>query len=253
MKFEKVPPGKVVTVGAPEFLGGMPIRQELIVIPPDRVAEREREEGREQAAMVIEDAVLAASRHRGHEDAEFFIVAGATEEARRRRRERRKRGWMFCEGHPPGFVHPEPDEVHRTDEADLYLVSRDSQERPVVPPSGQCFTSIPVLQFLWGKPWDALALNYVDAVRPSAIRVAAPGDALTCDAVAWRVDVHLGPDRRTILRIEQAVTCGSRGVYHGHDLGRRLQGLPFEHDDGRSKVIINRRGLERGIAAREDS
>lgn len=70
------------------------------------------------------------------------------------------------------------------------------------------YTVIPVLEFLNGKPWCSMALNYVEALRPHYIRVTA-GEQ-TCDAVTWRVTVHLEKDNRTIRFIEQEVEVGLR-------------------------------------------
>ena len=78
------------------------------------------------------------------------------------------------------------------------------------------YTSIPVLEFLKGKPWNNMALNFVSALRPSGIRVTR--DEITSDAVSWRVTVYLEDDDRTIQRIEQEVSVGLIGCTCGHDV-----------------------------------
>lgn len=249
MDFEIVPPGTVKEVVGPEYLGGIPIWCDSEVIIPGQVAAWNLDESREEVAVATEDAVIAAARGLG--ESALITVTNAVVEARRAREERRKRGWIFSDGFPPDYVHPEPDEVHRTDEADALRGRRTIDAggrsgRPVAP-AGKVFTSISVLEFLSGKPWNALALNYVEALRPSKIRVIGHGEAVECDSVPWRVTVHLSPDGRNIRWIDQEVACGGRGVYNGHDLRRRLMGLPFERDDGKAKVIINARGVQRGV------
>lgn len=63
------------------------------------------------------------------------------------------------------------------------------------------YLSLPVLEFLWGQPWDDLALSCVMTLRPSSIRVTA-GEC-TSDACCWRVTVYLNRDQSTIGSIDQ--------------------------------------------------
>ena len=85
---------------------------------------------------------------------------------------------------------------------------------------------IPVLQVLWGQPWNNLALNYIHALRPSALRVAING--ITCDSQPWRVTVWLEKDGRTIKSIEQEVELATRGALDGHDHFWNLQAHHIE-------------------------
>lgn len=78
------------------------------------------------------------------------------------------------------------------------------------------WVSIPVLEFLWGRPWNNVALNYVMALRPSVIRVTA--GCVTSDARVWRVTVYLEEDERTIKSISQHVGAWGIGCRYGADL-----------------------------------
>jgi hypothetical protein len=78
------------------------------------------------------------------------------------------------------------------------------------------FTVIEVLPFLKGKPWDEYALAYLQALRPSYVRVST--GMITCDARNWRVTVFIHNDN-TIRRIEQEVEVGlPDDVHHGSHL-----------------------------------
>ena len=83
------------------------------------------------------------------------------------------------------------------------------------------FISIDVLEFLWGQPWNNLALRYVSALRPSCLRVTK--DFATADAHSWRVTVWLEEDDRTIRKIHQEVKADSLGATCGHDLELQLK------------------------------
>jgi hypothetical protein len=108
--------------------------------------------------------------------------------------------------------------LYGTESADHY---RSGHAVDYVKPErfGSCVIS--VLPFLWGRPWDQLALNYVHALRPSAIRVT--DGAVTCDARRWRVTVYLAPDGRTIQKLQQEVDVGLVGVECGWGLDHALQ------------------------------
>lgn len=101
--------------------------------------------------------------------------------------------------------------------ADYY---RGSQGEDYEVPSRRGYTSINVLEFLTGLPWDDFALCWVHSLRPSSIRVTA--DWETTDACCWRVTVYVGKDGR-IKRIRQEVEVGLGDQYeHGHALGLEL-------------------------------
>lgn len=90
--------------------------------------------------------------------------------------------------------------------------------RKYVLPDAEGYTTINVLQFLYGRPWDEIALAYVHALRPSKIRVN-NADCWKLDATNWRVSILLEADDRTIKRIWQEVAVGlPDGLNHGHDL-----------------------------------
>ena len=78
------------------------------------------------------------------------------------------------------------------------------------------FACLPVLEFLWGQPWDNLALSCVQALRPDAIRVTTGG--CTTDWQPWRVTVDVRSDRRTIERIEQELEVPLYAGRNGDDL-----------------------------------
>jgi hypothetical protein len=78
------------------------------------------------------------------------------------------------------------------------------------------FTTIEVLTFLVGRPWDERAAGFLCALRPSMVRVV-PRDEQKCDARLWRVTVTLDP-AGLVRRIEQEVEVGlAKGWANGHD------------------------------------
>ena len=79
------------------------------------------------------------------------------------------------------------------------------------------YTSITMLQFLKGQPWDDRARNLVHALRPSSVRTST--GSLNTDAETWRVTVMLSSDRKTIRSITQEVEVGGRGC------GERIPGM----------------------------
>lgn len=83
------------------------------------------------------------------------------------------------------------------------------------PPTRTGFLGLPVLQFLWGQPWDQLAQNFVHSLRPSHVRVS-DGD-VKCDSQSWRVTVYVREGM--IVSMEQEVEVGLDGGFeHGHGL-----------------------------------
>jgi hypothetical protein len=69
-------------------------------------------------------------------------------------------------------------------------------------PTNTSYTSIKVLQFLYGRKCDNLILSYIHALRPSAIRVTS--GYVTCDSVTWRVTVFVD-SKNKVKSIEQEV------------------------------------------------
>jgi hypothetical protein len=104
------------------------------------------------------------------------------------------------------------EERAKTDEADKYIVYH---HRKFDKNNKYGWALIPVLQDLWGRPWNNAALSFIRALRPSYVRVIT--DAQTCDACVWRVTVHLEKDNRTIRDIEQEVEVDLRGYRNGED------------------------------------
>lgn len=91
--------------------------------------------------------------------------------------------------------------------------------------SGVGYTVIPVLEFLWGKPWNDMAKNYLRALRPSDVRETF--GEIKNDARPWRVTVILervitpaGIELPTpiVKRIEQEVEVNLEGATCGFDL-----------------------------------
>lgn len=87
-------------------------------------------------------------------------------------------------------------------------------------PESWGYTSLEVLPFLKGEPFDLRALDYIHSLRPSTIRVSKTGE-ICCDSHAWRVTVYLDEDR-LIRKIQQEVNVGCRTADHGHGLEHRI-------------------------------
>lgn len=127
-----------------------------------------------------------------------------------------------------------------TDRADKYI-----HNHGFVPEKTEmlCYTSIPILQFLWKKPWDNLSLGYVYAARPSCIRVIKFGHGTACDSWGWRVTISLEEDNRTISDITQEVSCVPPSSMNGYELDRLLDwrnnGRPIQvcKDCGTTELI----------------
>lgn len=122
------------------------------------------------------------------------------------------------------------NKAFETDEADKYF-----HRQGIVPPekTDEVYLDLDVLPFLYGKPWNNLALNLVMSLKPTAIRVINDSNGATCDAWAGRVTVWLENDGRTIESINQEAICGGIGVKCGEDLHYKMRGikLPDPSDD----------------------
>lgn len=112
----------------------------------------------------------------------------------------------------------DPARGQETDDADEYRVYH---HKSFVANDERSGFKLPVLEFLWGQPWNNLALNYVSSLRPSCMRVANEG--ATADSHAWRVTIWLEDDNKTIKRIDQEVEVDCRGARNGHDLSLQLR------------------------------
>ncbi len=118
-----------------------------------------------------------------------------------------------------------------TNEADKYI-GHCGRELPK--PKRTISTSLPVLQHLYGMPWNNLALSAVTALRPSYLRVTS--GMVTTDHRLWRVTVYLGEDGRRIRDIRQEVSLASIGCRTGHDFNYKIAGKPLPKKS--SKKII---------------
>lgn len=152
-----------------EFVGSMPIRQDITVLPADDP-------------------------------------------------EKLRLGWVIYEHEGPFMLPSDDNSCYDFNFADRYFGSHGLDAEPS---RNIIWTVIPQLEFLWGQPWNNLALNYVMALRPSAIRVS--NGCITLDCFNWRVTVYLEDDNRTIKRIEQECNAGSIGACCGHDLQLKLK------------------------------
>jgi len=130
-----------------------------------------------------------------------------------------KLGWKLEERIGPYYLPSDDNTCYNTDKADKFLGNHGEMlaENSL---KHYSFAVIRQLEFLWGQPWNNLALNYIWALRPSAIRVST--GVLTADACSWRVTVLLEEDGRTIKYIEQECNVGCIGAECGHDLALKL-------------------------------
>ena len=101
---------------------------------------------------------------------------------------------------------------------------KSDQGKPYIPPEEKVWCVIRVLEFLNGRPWNQLALNFVHSLRPVMIRVVR--GATTLDAITWRVTVHVDLQGE-IDFIEQEVEAGGVGANNGADLRAQLDGRRF--------------------------
>lgn len=133
-------------------------------------------------------------------------------------------------------------ELLATEEADTFRVYHHVLYEP---PSHRGYMSVDVLPQLIGTPWNAAALNLVHSLRPSALRVVdTKRGGITLDSRTWRVTVYLGPDDRTIRRIEQEVEVGLRGCRYGEDMSSYARGrLPPDGADNAVMAVGNIRSI----------
>lgn len=131
-------------------------------------------------------------------------------------------GFTFAIRHVPDIPPPNLAAQAETTEADRYKGQGGYGNHE--PCDRHCYATLPMLTFLNGQPWDAMALNYVDAIRPEAVRVLTVDDnghyVVNSDAIRNRVTVILESDGRTIRSIEQELSPGARGVHCGAQLDR---------------------------------
>jgi hypothetical protein len=115
-------------------------------------------------------------------------------------------------------------------------------EAPCPPISSKGYIVLDVLPELIGRPWNNAAANFLECLRPSAVRVT--HGAITCDAHHWRVTVYLTPDNM-IRKIEQETVVGLVGFRNGSDAMHYLK----KDDDylmkNQSNCIINTRAINK--------
>lgn len=86
------------------------------------------------------------------------------------------------------------------------------------------FCVVDVLHFLKDKPWDDVALAFVESLRPTHLRIVSPGKGIQLDSQTWRVTVYLNEDDKTIKWIQQEVQVAlPDDVQHGGDLLGRIR------------------------------
>jgi len=105
------------------------------------------------------------------------------------------------------------------------------------------YTSIDVLPFLTGKPYDNLAWNWILALRPSCVRECRDG-WVTLDACSNRVTIYIGKDN-LIERISQEVSVGLIGVHHGHDLEMATNQKDYKQDTHVNSIFFNSEAVEK--------
>jgi hypothetical protein len=99
--------------------------------------------------------------------------------------------------------------------------------------------SLPVLQELWGTPWNNAATNFLRCLRPSAVRVTTGN--VTLDSMPWRVTVLLNGNRRTIQSIHQEVEVALNGFRNGSDAGSYILGRSRELESPQPQAAVNLR------------
>jgi len=87
-------------------------------------------------------------------------------------------------------------------------------------------STIPVLQFLYGRPFDDYAKCFLLSLQPSSIVV----NWNKLDARRWRVNVRVD-DQNIIQYIEQEVEVLCLGdVENGHDLNNRVRLYEYKEE-----------------------
>lgn len=132
-----------------------------------------------------------------------FSLEGLSEAERRRYDEYESASKTWIESHP----------AYSTDVADKFRGEGHIVADDLCRSRG--YTSVKILEFLTGKPWNNLALNYVLGFSPNMIRVVSGMER--CDAVPGRITVRLDSEDK-IREIEMECRVGLFGCLDGHDL-----------------------------------
>ena len=101
-------------------------------------------------------------------------------------------------------------------------------------------TTVQVLPFLVGKPWNNLAINWLRSLRSDDIRVTY--DSVNLDYKPWRVTVYLNADN-TIHNIMQEVEVGLIGCYNGFHLDLVTKDPTYQGEP--PSMIFNLAGIEK--------
>lgn len=104
------------------------------------------------------------------------------------------------------------------------------------------WTTIPVLEFLWGLPYDEIARAYIHALRPSEVRVIDDGYEKS-NAVTWRVTVKIEFGVITEIEQEVEVALASGIATNGYELDVALAKRISEKVD---RELATRAELEKG-------
>lgn len=146
------------------------------------------------------------------------------------------------------------EEIAERDSPENLERLRQQREEPASEASSitgrRVWTTIPVLEHLNLRQWNAGSANFIHALRPSAVRVVGPHEGMTTDAVPWRVTVHLTVDGRIRL-IEQEVEMGGHGFRNGQDARHFYQRQDIRLSDPQPSMVINARALARLNVHRE--
>ena len=90
------------------------------------------------------------------------------------------------------------------------------------------YSSIPVLEFLQGLPYNHLTQCYIRSLRPSYIRIIKNG-VVNLDGRVWRVTVFLKEDDIIdYIQQEVEVSCYD-DIEDGHDLDIKLENLKVKY------------------------
>jgi hypothetical protein len=118
------------------------------------------------------------------------------------------------------------DKLLSTDDADRY---RGGNGKPYESPDVYGGTTIEVLEFLKGMPFNNLIMAYVHGLKPSNVRVSY--GEICCDAMNGRVTIFLTEDNK-IRRIDQEINTGYGMGFLIDNVKRSIQDGtdPHKHD-----------------------
>lgn len=110
-----------------------------------------------------------------------------------------------------------------------------------VPMSRRGYTSLEMLSFLKGRPWDDVARAYIHALRPSSVRVS--DGMVTADSCPWRVTVIVD-EQGNIRSIDQEVEVGLPEPFGcGYELDQYLKTGEHRPIPEGGLAIVNARGV----------